>query len=56
MEKDKRDDFSVAKCPSVNQNKLGACIQEFREERCGSPIDPFNRMELCKSSALCVKK
>jgi hypothetical protein len=56
MEKDKREDFSVASCPAVNQKKLQGCLQEIREERCGSPFDYFNRMELCRSGALCVKK
>ncbi len=55
MEKDKRDDFSVKSCPAVNQKKLGDCLQELREERCGSPFDAFNRLELCRSGNLCVK-
>ncbi len=56
MQKDKHDDFSVAACPAVNQKKLGDCVKELHEERCGSLIDPFNRMEMCRSSALCVQK
>jgi hypothetical protein len=53
--KDKRDDFSVASCPAVSRKKLEGCIQEIREERCGSPFDWFNRMELCRSGSLCEK-
>jgi len=55
MLKDKRDDFSVQSCPAVSQKKLGECLQELRAERCGSPIDAFNRLEMCRSGKLCVK-
>jgi hypothetical protein len=55
MMKDKKDDFSVNSCAAVDQKKLGDCVQEIHNERCGSPIDWFNRVELCRSSKLCEK-
>ena len=55
MQKDKRDDFSVAKCPAVNTKKLQGCVKEIQQETCGNPIDVFNHYEMCKSGSLCVK-
>jgi hypothetical protein len=55
MQKDKRDDFSVASCPAVDTKKLEGCVQEIQREKCGNPLDVFNRYEMCKSGSLCVK-
>jgi hypothetical protein len=56
MVKDKRDDFSVASCPAVDPKKVQGCVQEINQEKCGNPLDVFNRFQMCKSSSLCVKK
>lgn len=49
-----RDDLSVFQCSEgIDQNQLRSCIDEIREESCGSPLDSLSRYVACNFGTIC---
>ena len=49
-----RDDLSVFKCAQgIDQNQLRSCVDEIREEGCGSPLASLSRYVACNFGTIC---
>ena len=52
---DVQADLRGSECPrGIRQEKLGNCLQEIQNEKCGNPFDKISRLATCRTGKLCV--
>lgn len=53
---DLKSELRPANCPyGVRGDRLDACLQELRDEKCGNPLDMISRLTTCRTGRICLR-
>jgi hypothetical protein len=53
---DLQSDLRPEKCTyGIREDRMGECLQELKNEKCGNPLDAMSRLATCRTSRLCLR-
>ena len=56
VEHDLQAELRPANCTyGVRGDRLNACLQELRNEKCGNPLDAVSRLVTCRTGRICLR-
>ena len=49
-------DLRPSKCTyGIREDRMGECLQEMKNEKCGDPLDAMSRLATCRTGRLCLR-